>query len=274
MSQHVGRRAGAGLWRAFGESPPSLLLLRPIKRINPDEVHNFHRSHLFTVSRSISFQTYPLVSPPPPRNQQLVANRRDTFGFLPVNDRTLVRQTSAAWRQNRECALAWKLCWSLEQRRWKSGYKNVKIPTHREAQKTPNLSDQKTSEPFTGTNENLLHRLPHNLYILQRQKKNELLAAATGFWARLKVHFKWATIKSVRPFNMDDISAFFSWILLGHVVWIIVGTTTFFSLLILLINSVFAQGTSPHLALRCVLITLDRNPRQMDRELYDKILRC
>lgn len=42
---------------------------------------------------------------------------------------------------------------------------------------------------------------------------------------------------------MDDISAFFSWILVGHVIWIIVGTTTFFSLTIFLINTVFAQET-------------------------------
>jgi mitochondrial distribution and morphology protein 31 len=69
------------------------------------------------------------------------------------------------------------------------------------------------------------------------------LAAATGFWSRFKVHFKWFSIRDMRPFNMDDISAFFSWILLGHVVWILVGTTTFFSLCILLINTVFAQET-------------------------------
>lgn len=42
---------------------------------------------------------------------------------------------------------------------------------------------------------------------------------------------------------MDEISAFFSWILLGHLAWIIIGTTTFFSLLIFTINTVFAQET-------------------------------
>jgi mitochondrial distribution and morphology protein 31 len=76
-----------------------------------------------------------------------------------------------------------------------------------------------------------------------RPTKEELLAAATGFWSRLKVRFKWMTIKSVRPFNADEIFGFFSWIVLGHVVWIIVGTTTFVSLLILAINTVFAQET-------------------------------
>ncbi|KIW94418.1 uncharacterized protein Z519_04394 [Cladophialophora bantiana CBS 173.52] len=76
-----------------------------------------------------------------------------------------------------------------------------------------------------------------------RPTKEELLAAATGFWSRLKVHFKWFTIKSTRPFNLDEIVGFISWIALGHVVWIVVGTTTFVSLAILAINTVFAQET-------------------------------
>jgi mitochondrial distribution and morphology protein 31 len=76
-----------------------------------------------------------------------------------------------------------------------------------------------------------------------RPTKEELLAAATGFWSRLRVRFKWFSIRSVRPFNADEIGGFITWILVGHVVWIIVGTTTFFSLAILAINTVFAQET-------------------------------
>jgi mitochondrial distribution and morphology protein 31 len=75
-----------------------------------------------------------------------------------------------------------------------------------------------------------------------RPTKEELLAAATGFWSRLRIRFKWFSIRSVRPFNFDEISALFSWVLLGHLLWVILGTTTFFSLLILAINTVFAQG--------------------------------
>ncbi|KAI4128110.1 MAG: hypothetical protein LQ338_002895 [Usnochroma carphineum] len=78
---------------------------------------------------------------------------------------------------------------------------------------------------------------------IHRPSKEELLAAATGFWSRLKVRFKWFSIRSGRPFNVDEISAFFSWILVGHVLWIILGTTTFFSLAILAVNTVFAQET-------------------------------
>jgi distribution and morphology protein 31 len=59
----------------------------------------------------------------------------------------------------------------------------------------------------------------------------------------MKIHFKWLTIRSARPFNADEIYALFSWILAAHILWVIVGTTTFFSLTILLINTVFAQET-------------------------------
>ena len=87
-----------------------------------------------------------------------------------------------------------------------------------------------------------MERLPGIPHI-HRPTKEELLGAATGFWSRLKVRFKWFSIRSVRPFNADDISAFFSWVLLGHVLWIILGTTTFFSLAIFAVNTVFAQET-------------------------------
>jgi distribution and morphology protein 31 len=100
---------------------------------------------------------------------------------------------------------------------------------------TANDDDVAASKP-------LLDRLPH-LPHLHRPTKDELLAAATGFWSRLRIHFKWLSIRSFRPFNMDDISAFFTWILVGHVVWILAGTTAFFSLVIFLVNTVFAQET-------------------------------
>lgn len=90
---------------------------------------------------------------------------------------------------------------------------------------------------------NLLDRLPVLSHRFHRPTKEELLAAATGFWSRLRVRFKWFTIRSVRPFNLDEISAFVSWFFLGHLVWIILGTTTFFSLLIFTVNTVFAQET-------------------------------
>ncbi len=81
-----------------------------------------------------------------------------------------------------------------------------------------------------------LPKMPH------RPTKEELLAAANGFWERLKVRFKWFSIRSMRPWNADEWGAFVSWFLFGHLVWILVGTTTFFSLIIFTVNTVFAQG--------------------------------
>ena len=91
-------------------------------------------------------------------------------------------------------------------------------------------------------NRHLRDRLPDMTHI-HRPSREELLAAATGSWSRLKVRFKWFSIRSVRPFNADEIGAFFSWFLLGHVLWIILGTTTFFSIAIFAVNTVFAQET-------------------------------
>ncbi|KAF2834092.1 hypothetical protein M501DRAFT_1003493 [Patellaria atrata CBS 101060] len=105
--------------------------------------------------------------------------------------------------------------------------------------KKPDITTEKVSKDQNTSDYPILNHLPH----LHRPTKEELLAAATGAWSRFKVHFKWFSIKSARPFNMDDISAFFSWIIVGHVVWILVGTTTFVSLTIFLINTVFAQET-------------------------------
>lgn len=102
------------------------------------------------------------------------------------------------------------------------------------------------------TSTQLKGRLPQMPHI-HRPTKEELLAAATGFWSRLKVRFKWFSIRSVRPFNVDEISGFLSWLLVGHVLWIVLGTTTFFSLAIWAINTVFAQGVLCKLLLFLVL---------------------
>lgn len=102
---------------------------------------------------------------------------------------------------------------------------------------TPKAPDARPDHQTHHHHHHLLDRLPH----LHRPTKEELLAAATSFWQRLGIRFKWFSIRSARPFNTDDISAFVSWILFGHILWIILGTTTFVSLAILLMNTVFAQ---------------------------------
>jgi len=104
---------------------------------------------------------------------------------------------------------------------------------------------QNASKPESGQHHSQNEHFYDRIHMPQfhRPTKEELLAAATGFWSRLKVRFKWLTIKSTRPFNVDEIVGFISWIALGHVIWIVVGTTTFVSLAIFAINTVFAQET-------------------------------
>lgn len=104
-------------------------------------------------------------------------------------------------------------------------------------EKTP-TSEASDSESLADSMSKYLH-LPR---IPNRPTKEELLAAASGFGQRLKVRFKWFSIRSMRPWNADEWGAFVSWVLFGHLVWVLVGTTTFFSLIILFINTVFAQG--------------------------------
>ena len=74
-----------------------------------------------------------------------------------------------------------------------------------------------------------------------RPTKEQLLATATSVFHRLHIRFKWPLIRSLRPFNMDDISAFVSVYILSHAFLLIAGTTTFFLFVIAAINTVGAQ---------------------------------
>ncbi|KAL0067329.1 Mitochondrial distribution and morphology protein 31, mitochondrial precursor [Marasmius tenuissimus] len=67
--------------------------------------------------------------------------------------------------------------------------------------------------------------------------RDDFLRVADGFWQRLRIRFKWFTIKSFRKFNADDISGFITVILMSQTVWILVGTTTFFSVVFAIANS-------------------------------------
>jgi distribution and morphology protein 31 len=105
-----------------------------------------------------------------------------------------------------------------------------------------------TGEDQQGYIANYFHlpnvHLPHLPHLPHRPTKEEFLAAANGFWERMKVRFKWFSIRSMRPWNTDEWGAFLSFFLFGHLVWILVGTTTFVSFLLFSINTVFAQGRS------------------------------
>ncbi|KAG4306377.1 hypothetical protein PORY_000365 [Pneumocystis oryctolagi] len=72
-------------------------------------------------------------------------------------------------------------------------------------------------------------------------EKEILLLSTSNFFERLKIRMKYCLMKQIRPFNVDDISAMFTWIIACNILWVIIGTTTFFSLVLMAINSVFAQ---------------------------------
>lgn len=57
--------------------------------------------------------------------------------------------------------------------------------------------------------------------------KAALLSQASNRFSKFLIHIKWPLMRNNRPFTMDDFSAFFSWLVMGNVLWIILGTTTF-----------------------------------------------
>ncbi|EXJ79027.1 hypothetical protein A1O3_08528 [Capronia epimyces CBS 606.96] len=126
-------------------------------------------------------------------------------------------------------------------RETEAGRKGNKIQDARDSNAKQESTLKHSSEQQQSQQEHFYDRI--HMPQFHRPSKEELLAAATGFWSRLKVRFKWVTIKSTRPFNVDEIVGFISWIALGHVIWIVIGTTTFVSLAILAINTVLAQET-------------------------------
>lgn len=72
----------------------------------------------------------------------------------------------------------------------------------------------------------------------RRPTKEELLNATSSWWQRLRIRLKWFTIRGWRRFNTDDLSAFFSWFVVGNstsqclgladadtaALWILIGT--------------------------------------------------
>ncbi|AMD21697.1 HFL159Cp [Eremothecium sinecaudum] len=72
--------------------------------------------------------------------------------------------------------------------------------------------------------------------------KEKLLSEATGLFERFKINTKWLLIRGNRPFSGEELSTLFSWFIISHLVWIVLGTTTFVSLLLFTMNTVFAKG--------------------------------
>ncbi|KAG1455496.1 hypothetical protein G6F56_007052 [Rhizopus delemar] len=78
-------------------------------------------------------------------------------------------------------------------------------------------------------------------YVRLPPTKYELLIQARGALQRLKIRIKYPLMKQMRPFNLNDITALFSWVFVGHTIWLIAGTTSFISLALWTANSLQFQ---------------------------------
>jgi len=72
--------------------------------------------------------------------------------------------------------------------------------------------------------------------------RDELLALTNSFFERLRIRFKWMTIRSYRRFRADDYSAFLSFGVLGTLGWFLLGTTSFFASAFVVVNSLSSQN--------------------------------
>ncbi|KAJ6136012.1 hypothetical protein N7512_001172 [Penicillium capsulatum] len=245
MSANLGRRLYAHLWASAN---PFLGRIRPNRLCSPKASSRNVFDTFFADTRlSTSAAKTPHLT------------RRFASGgifILGVSPSSTAESSAACMLPAKKIATqhAWKRAFHVSHIRHSKGTSSDESPIAKK--NDPPRNDEQTGTDASSShspksqdsrhqaagNRHLMDRLPHMPH-LHRPTKEELLAAATGFWSRLKVRFKWFSIRSVRPFNLDEITALFSWVLLGHVVWVVVGTTTFFSLLILAINTVFAQET-------------------------------
>ncbi|KAF2499215.1 hypothetical protein BU16DRAFT_523711 [Lophium mytilinum] len=257
MSRNVVPSVGALLRRTVADSqsllpPPSSLKLVQTSLNTPSH----HTASALCIPTTASIPRYTPLSSPRAFRRLPVASVVSPSNIFASGHEPVTTAASLAWRRHlhHQSFQASKFLDTSGRRYRSSGSGKAAAATASNASVTkakpaPNTASKapakEPSEPpptaSHPASKPLLERIPQSLPHFHRPTKDELLAAATGFWSRMKVHFKWLTIRSSRPFNTDDISAFISWILLGHIIWIIVGTTTFFSLTIFLINTVFAQ---------------------------------
>lgn len=123
---------------------------------------------------------------------------------------------------------------TLRHARWNSHH--VREGGDHENKKTPRETN--TALPNQSLHKGGEQGKSHFKFITERDR---LLVQTTGILQKLKINLKWTLTRSMKPFNSDDISAFISWVLVSNVILIILGTTTFASLIIYLMNTVLAQ---------------------------------
>ena len=81
------------------------------------------------------------------------------------------------------------------------------------------------------------HSDPH-----ARPTKSDLLKLSDSFFQRMGIRWRWWTTRGFRKFGPDEWSAVVSWVLVGHLGWLVLGTTTFFCMVLYTANSLSLQG--------------------------------
>ncbi|KAF9157915.1 Mitochondrial distribution and morphology protein 31, mitochondrial precursor [Actinomortierella ambigua] len=77
---------------------------------------------------------------------------------------------------------------------------------------------------------------------LNRVERAKLLSDAPNWLARMKLRLKLLLMRQIRPWRVDDFIAVFSWAFLANVMFVLLGTTTFVSLVLAALNSLQFQG--------------------------------
>lgn len=90
----------------------------------------------------------------------------------------------------------------------------------------------------------LLPSTPFALDPHHRPSKADLLRLTDSAWERARIRWKWLTIRGFRRFNVDDWGAVFSWVLVGNIGWLVLGTGSFFGMVLLTANTFSLQGAS------------------------------
>lgn len=75
--------------------------------------------------------------------------------------------------------------------------------------------------------------------------RKEFVASATSVLHSLELNLKWLLIKQNRPFNADDFSAFISWFVWSNILWLVLGTTTFVSLIVYALKTLKINNGNP-----------------------------
>ncbi|ESK93861.1 mitochondrion biogenesis protein [Moniliophthora roreri MCA 2997] len=134
---------------------------------------------------------------------------------------------------------------------------NSLVQPQSEPEIKPRSSSEETEKPHVlpynfENYSSFFRRLALSAPHIHRPTRDDFLRLADGFWQGLRIRFKWFTIRSFRKFNADDISGIVTWILMSQTIWILIGTTTFFSVVFAIANSLrlqnfIARGISDYL---------------------------